>query len=128
MCCSSRYLNGCACGEGKALDINYKGDIRQATALGFDELKFDGCGRQQNATKYAEYMQQAHKNFTIENCHWGQNGLIGCHPGEDSSACPSHDWSPFNIYRTGSDNTAKQRTKGVSHTMGWFMNLQDVVQ
>ena len=65
-----RYQNGCACGEAVEKDINYQGDIRQLSALGFDAVKFDGCGTQQNNTKYAALMKTTGKNFSVENCQF----------------------------------------------------------
>ena len=38
---------------------------------GEDGAKIDGCGRQRNQTLYAQLMKQSGKNYTIENCHWG---------------------------------------------------------
>ena len=48
------YENGCACGERRALDINYRGDVRSLHRLGFDGVKIDSCGAQKNMTLYAE--------------------------------------------------------------------------
>ena len=48
------YENGCACGELIEKEINYVGDVRSADTLGFDGVKFDGCGAQNNHTRYAE--------------------------------------------------------------------------
>ena len=49
------------------------GDVTVMHALGFDEAKFDGCGRLRNSTNYAELMKQiwgAGKQLpAIENCH-----------------------------------------------------------
>lgn len=80
------YENGCACGERHALAINYRGDVRQLGALGFDGVKLDGCGAQRNMTLYAELMQQTGRPYLIENCHWGR-----CSSGDDSS-CPTTEW------------------------------------
>ena len=84
------YLNGCKCGERKALDKNYAGDIQSLHTYDFDGVKIDGCGAQRNMTLYAQLMQESGKSYTIENCHWGR-----CTPSDDSS-CPTHDWCPFN--------------------------------
>ena len=65
------YLNGCKCGERTEHLINYQGDITDLHKFGFDGVKIDGCGRQRNQTLYAQLMKQSGKNYTIENCHWG---------------------------------------------------------
>ena len=64
----------------------YEGDVRSLHAFGFDGVKIDGCGRQRNQTLYAELMRASGKNYTIENCHWGD-----CTDSDDSS-CPTLDW------------------------------------
>lgn len=84
------YLNGCKCGERTEHTINYEGDIRSLHAFDFDGVKIDGCGRQRNQTLYAALMKSSGKNYTIENCHWGD-----CTSSDDSS-CPTQEWCPFN--------------------------------
>lgn len=59
------YQNGCACGESIEKDINYQGDIRQLHTLGFDAVKFDGCGKQRNNSRYAELMKATGKNYSM---------------------------------------------------------------
>ena len=63
-------------------------------------MKIDGCGKQRNQTLYAELMWESGKNYTIENCHWGD-----CTASDDSS-CPTEDWCPFNWYRSSGDINA----------------------
>ena len=72
--CLCRYLNGCACQEHTELKRNYQGDIQQLFRFGFDAVKFDACGEDENMTYYAELMQTVGggKNYTVENCHWGR--------------------------------------------------------
>jgi hypothetical protein len=113
------FLDDSACGEQEEKDINYQGDVRQLHAFGFDAVKFDGCGAQRNNTRYAELMVATGKNYSIENCHWGRNGNIGCGENDDGSACPSDDWCPFNWYRSSTDINSSPDS--------WFFNLQTVV-
>ena len=82
-------------------------------------MKIDGCGAQRNNTKYAELMRESGKNYTIENCHWGAMNAIGCKAGDDASACPTHEWCPFNWYRSSGDINPGAES--------WFANLQSVV-
>ena len=86
------YLNGCKCGEHSEVLANYAGDIKDLHSFGFDGVKIDGCGKQRNQTLYAQLMKDSGKNYTIENCHWGD-----CTTSDDSS-CPTTDW-----YRTSRD-------------------------
>ena len=55
-------------------------------------------------------MRESGRNYTIENCHWGD-----CTDGDDSS-CPTKDWCPWNWYRTSQDIN--------SGAMSWLSNLQ----
>jgi hypothetical protein len=120
LCVTYRFLwDDSACGEQEEKDINYQGDVRQLHAFGFDAVKFDGCGAQRNNTRYAELMVATGKNYSIENCHWGRNGNIGCSENDDGSACPSDDWCPFNWYRSSTDINSSPDS--------WFFNLQTVV-
>ena len=65
-------------------------------------------------TKYAELMAASGKNYTVENCHWGQCWDIDGDP--DANGCPTHEWCPFNQFRTSGDVT-----KGAT---SWLHNLQ----
>lgn len=77
------YQNGCACGEREGVEINYQGDVNYLDAMGFDGVKLDRCGRQLNMTLYAKLMKATGKNYSIENCHWGE-----C-TDDDASSCPT---------------------------------------
>ena len=59
-------------------------------------------------------MAASGKNYTIENCHWGD-----CTESDDSS-CPSQDWCPFNWYRSSGDINAG--------TESWLSNLQTTIK
>ena len=112
------YLNGCACGEQVALDLNYRGDAAALDALGFDAVKIDGCGAQTNMTRYAELFAATGKTYATENCHWGECGAF---KGDaDGSSCPTASWCPFNWYRTSGDINAGATS--------WWENLQTVAR
>jgi alpha-galactosidase len=108
------YLNGCKCGEHVEKTINYEGDIKSLRAFDFDGVKIDGCGHQRNQTLYAELMAASGKNYTIENCHWGD-----CTDSDDSS-CPTETWCPFNWYRSSGDINAGSES--------WMRNLQSTIK
>eukprot|EP01052_Picozoa_sp_SAG31_P076671 SAG31_NODE_35960_length_318_cov_0.488584_1_plen_73_part_01 len=50
------YENGCACGERKALDINYEGDVRQLHALDFDGARHGSAECMQSETHPLEQL------------------------------------------------------------------------
>jgi hypothetical protein len=52
------YLNGCACGERKEVHANYVGDVAKLHEFGFDAVKLDSRGRQENLTLYAQLMNE----------------------------------------------------------------------
>jgi alpha-galactosidase len=123
------YLNGCACGEPEELAANYEGDVRTALALGFDGVKFDGCGAQNNHSLYARLFNASAAvggqdegggggggggGVVIENCHAGD-----C-TGDDDSGCGSLDWCPFSLFRASRDIDATDTR--------WFLNLQSAVR
>ena len=114
------YFNGCACanhgnrrGKGSPPQ-DYIGDVTLLHDMDFDGAKFDNCGGQRNLTKYAELMKASGKNYSIENCHWGQ-----CLT-DDASSCPSQDWCPFNWFRSSNDINSDQ--------LSWFENLQTMIR
>lgn len=112
------YFNGCGCAEKRmpasGWDVVYEGDIRALADMGWDGVKFDGCGRMCNMTLYAELMNKTGKSFAIENCHWGD-----CSP-TDASSCPTRDWCPFNWYRVSGDSNNGLGT--------WYANLQGTIK
>jgi alpha-galactosidase len=120
------YLNGCACGEKEELLLNYQGDIKALQQMGWDAVKFDGCGADVNMTRYASLMEATDRNYTIENCHWGRCGNASSpfsfishkllNGNEDASSCPTADWCPMSMYRTSVDIN--------NSSASWFNNLQ----
>jgi hypothetical protein len=109
------YQNGCACGEREEHTINYEGDIASLHALGFDAVKFDGCGAQNNMTLYAQLMNQTGKSFEIEDCKAGD-----CAPGSDNSGCATASWCPFNKWRVSRDIDNSDTR--------WFLNMQSATR
>jgi hypothetical protein len=119
------YMNGCGC-VGKEHNPNslqnYEGDVAAIRAHGFDGVKFDGCGRNENLTLYAELLQASVDPRTgkpggvlIENCHWGlcaetemgPSGHLDPHRdymrSRDNASCPTLDFCPYNTYRISGD-------------------------
>eukprot|EP00937_MAST-01D_sp_MAST-1D-sp2_P000519 g519.t1 len=93
------YFNNCGCPEADDPQSFYEGDVRAMHEMGFDGAKYDRCGAMLNSTLYAQLMNATGKAYLIENCHWGE-----CTAADDSSCpTPSHDWCPFNFFRTSGD-------------------------
>ena len=109
------YLNGCACEEREELDQIYVGDIKSLHKFGFSSVKFDGCGAQNNMTRYAELMKATEKEYDIEDCKAGD-----CRDGSDNSGCPTHDWCPFTFFRVSRDIDCTDTR--------WFLNMQSAVR
>ena len=76
------YENGCACGERRALEQNYVGDVRLLHSLGFDGVKLDGCGAQRNMTLYAQLMEatgKVHRTRALDVAQLTQaSGKVHC--------------------------------------------------
>jgi hypothetical protein len=108
------YLNSCFRGGPQFnTTANYEGDVRALQDFGFDGVKFDGCGRMNNMTKYAEIMLRSGLNITVEDCHdsntdQGQGGLR-----------PTKGYCPWTSFRTSNDIQA--------FAEAWFWNLQTVL-
>jgi len=115
------YLNGCKCPEKTAPSSFYQGDIQSLHEYGFDQVKLDNCGKLLNMSYYAQLMETTNRSYMIENCHWGQCGASEFAPSmSDSSGCPTHDWCPFNMYRSGVDISSDSTT--------WLRNLQTLIK
>ena len=152
------YMNGCNCvgPEHNPNSLqNYQGDVAAIRLHGFDGVKFDGCGRNENLTLYAELLQASvdpskphHGEVLIENCHWGlcpgtEMGPTGHTPlsrnymkGRDNASCPTLDFCPYNTYRISGDidNSSGalpdpcHKLPHPCHTAGsWVRNLNNTI-
>eukprot|EP01043_Picozoa_sp_COSAG02_P027307 COSAG02_NODE_1604_length_11728_cov_42.819417_8_plen_257_part_00 len=119
------YMNGCGCvgvDNNPGSLQNYQGDVAAIRRHGFDGVKFDGCGRNENLTLYAELLHASvdpsrpnYGEVLIENCHWGlcaetkmgpSGALSPSHNymrGRDNASCPTLDFCPYNTYRISGD-------------------------
>eukprot|EP00927_Polykrikos_kofoidii_P065620 TRINITY_DN61358_c0_g1_i1.p1 TRINITY_DN61358_c0_g1~~TRINITY_DN61358_c0_g1_i1.p1 ORF type:complete len:634 (-),score=72.30 TRINITY_DN61358_c0_g1_i1:63-1922(-) len=108
------YANNCYCAESgfsdAEVDLHQTMDVEAALEYGFDSIKLDGCGQEQNLTRWVELFQHAspNKSIMIENCHWGGDLAT-------PTSCPYH------FARTSPDVTIG---KGMA---GWpqvWLNMQ----
>lgn len=79
-------MNNCDCSEAKTLtdpafiDLSTKRSVEAMVAMGFTGLKLDGCGPNNNLTRWAELINETGHAITIENCHWGSTVPTGKPP------------------------------------------------
>lgn len=96
-CKSEGAIEGAAANTGNP---RYISDMRQVAEIGFDGVKFDGGGGNDNMTLWAEAANATGREILLENCNNG--GYVpyygpGKHAGVPDQGCP------FNMFRVGSD-------------------------
>ena len=110
------YGNNCICADGWSAHgghVRYDGDVSALLEFGFDSIKLDGCGAQNNISRWAELIEAGTRGLgrsvLVENCHWGNCGS-GAFSPVGYSGCPARrvDGSlqcPFAFFRTSGDIT-----------------------
>jgi len=96
MCKSEGSIPGAAANTGNFR--SYKLDSEGAAALGFDSVKFDNGGGNDNMTLWATAINATGRQMMLENSNNGgyvPYGAAGC---------------PFNMFRVGSDNSPSPLT------------------
>jgi alpha-galactosidase len=99
---SGFYSNNCICHDHCNDTICFAGDVDQVLDWGFDSIKLDGCGKEENIELWRNLfnwtMQQRglETGMLLENCHNGPNT-------PRRGATPSEDWCPFHMYRASTD-------------------------
>jgi hypothetical protein len=91
------YMNNCFCHDHCSSFECFLSDIDEAMNMGFDAIKFDGCGTQKNMTTWGTLLNNTSKAsiVVLENCN-NDNGLIP-RKGQDLQTVP------FHFYRTSTD-------------------------
>ena len=87
---SGWYLNNCICQDHCTSDECYENDVKQLLEFGFDSVKIDGCGKQNDNQKWHRMLTEKKSDMVIENCHWG-------------CTVPTEDYCPWDMYRTSVD-------------------------
>jgi alpha-galactosidase len=84
------YGNNCMSPEKLAPPEMYQGDVKALVKFGFDGIKLDSCGAEEDLSLFANLINATNRPMVIENCHQGHT-------------VPNETWCPFNIYRTSGD-------------------------
>jgi alpha-galactosidase len=70
------YGNNCLCADDWGAHgghVRYDGDVSALISFGFDSIKLDGCGAQNNITRWAELIEAGtrglNRSIVVENCH-----------------------------------------------------------
>ncbi|KAL1511645.1 hypothetical protein AB1Y20_004937 [Prymnesium parvum] len=98
------YGNNCICMETHTeAEKFYRGDVQALRAYGFDSIKLDGCGSQNDLELFDRLIKETpatsgREAVLVENCHWGSREPFAPHFAADGSL-----WCPWNFYRTSGD-------------------------
>jgi alpha-galactosidase len=97
------YHNNCRCNDHCTSPVCFAGDVNATIALGFDSIKLDGCGAEEDVELWAELFNHSLRErggtgggqpgIMIENCHNGQflKGKAG-----HASSWPRHNGTSKN--------------------------------
>ena len=94
--CPEGRIPGAAANTGNP---HYVNDANDAAELGFDGIKTDSGGGNDNMTLWAEAVNATGREMVIECCNTG--GCVGPIPAKTGATPP--DSCPFNMFRTGID-------------------------
>lgn len=95
------YGNNCKCADHCTSNECFAADVNATLAYGFDSIKLDGCGKEENVQLWYEMF-----NATIAQnggkTAGGQPGMLveNCHNGPN---VPTPGWCPFHYYRSSTD-------------------------
>lgn len=90
------YANNCACADHCKDPACFAADVDFLLAMGFDSVKLDGCGKEENVELWRDMLNfTSSKPILIENCHNGPN-----QPSRDAEGTL---WCPFHQYRSSTD-------------------------
>ena len=103
------YGNNCACAD-HCTDLKcFLGDVNAVVSWGFDSLKLDGCGKQENIQLWYDLFNWTLSNIPggkpilLENCHNGPRTGTPAAQSPFGPFVPTQDWCPFHMYRSSSD-------------------------
>ena len=97
--------HSCRCHDICDTDDCFAGDVNATLAFGFDSMKLDGCGKEEDVALWSEMFNHSirilganHSGMMIENCHNG--GPAGNTPHYDEKG---ELQCPFHTYRSSTD-------------------------
>lgn len=98
------YHNNCKCGDHCSDPACFVGDVEAILDYGFDSVKLDGCGQEENVELWYDLLEQALISRGGKT-NGGQSGILieNCHNGGGSKNQPSPGFCPFNYYRSSTD-------------------------
>ena len=103
------YGNNCACSD-HCTDLKcFLGDVNAVVNWGFDSLKLDGCGKQENIALWWTLFNWTLSNIPgakpvlLENCHNGPHSGSPAALSPFGPYVPTRDWCPFHMYRSSGD-------------------------
>jgi hypothetical protein len=94
-CRSEGAIHGAAANTGNF--ASYENDARDTAALGFDGVKFDAGGGNNDMGRWAAAINATGREMMLENCNNG--GYVPYKGGGHGQDCP------FNTFRVGIDNS-----------------------
>ena len=99
------YHNNCECHDHCNDPMCFVGDVESLFDYGYDSVKLDGCGQEENIELWYDLLAQALINRGGKT-NGGKEGILveNCHNGGGSKNQPSpNGWCPFNYYRSSTD-------------------------
>lgn len=106
-CKSEGSIHGAAANTGNF--ASYKNDIEDMVKLGFDAVKFDSGGGNDDMNRWAAELNASGREILIENCNNGGYVPYPRKRGPDGTRLTAPplpgDGCPFNMFRTGIDNS-----------------------
>ena len=102
------YSNNCGCHDHCTDPICFVGDVNAVIGWGFDSIKLDGCGAQENVQLWYDLFNWTltmakKKPMQLENCHNGPRNGSPAAITPFGPHVPTQDWCPFHMYRSSTD-------------------------
>lgn len=105
------YGNNCMCHDHCTDMVCFAADVNFILDSGFDSVKLDGCGAQENIQLWYDMISftrslsptRKGKMLLIENCHNGPHEGSPASNSPFGPHVPTKDWCPFHMYRSSTD-------------------------
>lgn len=104
------YSNNCRCADHCTDVLCFAADANAILAWGFDSVKLDGCGKQENVELWYNLFNwsitasgNTRKPMILENCHNGPRQGSPAAASPFGPFDPTPDWCPFHMYRASTD-------------------------
>lgn len=102
------YGNNCHCKDHVTDVASFAAEVNFVVAAGFDSVKLDGCGAQENIELWYDLYNWTQTKagkapILIENCHNGPRTGSPAAASPFGPFVPTRDWCPFHMYRSSTD-------------------------